>query len=452
MQPNVFFLDLDSFRADRALSSLTSDVNPNLAKIIKKGTLFSKTISAADGTIISLNATFNSQFPFRTGTRAEKIVLPEENYFSILKQSGYHIYGFVPNTLAFTKFLNYCENDNAGYYYTRERKNLDFEGILESLGEKIIELLKPGKMKEPWFFFSHTIDLHFPLKVPKDFDSEKFGNSQYDRVLAALDPWFEKFHDSIDESTTITLLSGDHGALIPYEEKGVRDYEPELKTGLNVGKKIMPKSTHKIGAKMIVGLRNKIRDSRLKKANEGLTPYQIRSRLPHTMLLLNEEIVNVPLIMTGKNIPQDKIISNQVRTVDIFPTIFDILGIDDSPKGILDGRSLVPILENKNTDELPAYFNTIAHAEITLDDKVGIRTSKYKYFRPTTTKDKEINLYDLENDPQENVNIADNNPEIVSKMEKILEDMTQDQDVAGEKLTEEEEKIVEAQLKDLGYI
>ena len=452
MQPNVFFLDLDSFRADRALSSLTSDVNPNLAKIIKKGTLFSKTISAADGTIISLNATFNSQFPFRTGTRAEKIVLPEENYFSILKQSGYHIYGFVPNTLAFTKFLNYCENDNAGYYYTRDRKNLDFEGILESLGEKIIELLKPGKMKEPWFFFSHTIDLHFPLKVPKDFDSEKFGNSQYDRVLAALDPWFEKFHDSIDESTTITLLSGDHGALIPYEEKRVRDYEPELKTGLNVGKKIMPKSTHKIGAKMIVGLRNKIRDSRLKKANEGLTPYQIRSRLPHTMLLLNEEIVNVPLIMTGKNIPQDKIISNQVRTVDIFPTIFDILGIDDSPKGILDGRSLVPILENKNTDELPAYFNTIAHAEITLDDKVGIRTSKYKYFRPITTKDKEINLYDLENDPQENVNIADNNPEIVSKMEKILEDMTQDQDVAGEKLTEEEEKIVEAQLKDLGYI
>ena len=124
-------------------------------------------------------------------------------------------------------------------------------------------------------------------------------------MLAALDPWFEKFHDSIDESTTITLLSGDHGALIPYEEKGVRDYEPELKTGLNVGKKIMPKSTHKIGAKMIDGLRNKIRDSRLKKANEGLTPYQIRSRLPHTTLLLNEEIVNVPLIMTGKNIPQD---------------------------------------------------------------------------------------------------------------------------------------------------
>ena len=451
MQPNVFFLDLDSFRADRALSSLTSDVNPNLAKIIKKGTLFSKTISAADGTIISLNATFNSQFPFRTGTRAEKIFLPEENYFSILKQSGYHIYGFVPNTLAFTKFLNYCENDNAGYYYTRERKNLDFEGILESLGEKIIELLKPGKMKEPWFFFSHTIDLHFPLKVPKDFDSEKFGNSQYDRVLAALDPWFEKFHDSIDESTTITLLSGDHGALIPYEEKGVRDYEPELKTGLNVGKKIMPKSTHKIGAKMIVGLRNKIRDSRLKKANEGLTPYQIRSRLPYFRLTLFDEAIRVPLLFIDKDIPKKRIL-RQVTNMDIFPTIFDILGIDDSPKGIQDGRSLVPFFSGNEVKEIPIYLHTIPYVEESIHDKVGIRTSNYKYFRHARESNQNINLYDLENDPQENVNIADSNPEIVSKMEKILEDMTQDQDDSKiNKIEIERLEKINDELKLLGY-
>ena len=97
-------------------------------------------------------------------------------------------------------------------------------------------------------------------------------------------------------------------------------------------------------------------------------------------------------------------------------------------------------------------MHTIPYVEESIHDKVGIRTSNYKYFRQARESNQNINLYDLENDPQENVNIADNNPEIVSKMEKILEDMTQDQDVAGEKLTEEEEKIVEAQLKDLGYI
>ena len=157
MQPNVFFLDFDSFRADKFMGTSKSSITPNLDKLIKKGTYFSQSITAADGTIISLNATFSSQFPFRTGAKAEKIILQDDNYFDILKKSGYSIYGFVPDTLSFTKFLNYCENDNAGYYYTRNRKALNFEGILEGLGEKIIELLSSNKIKEPWFFF-YTCD------------------------------------------------------------------------------------------------------------------------------------------------------------------------------------------------------------------------------------------------------------------------------------------------------
>ena len=53
----------------------------------------------------------------------------------------------------------------------------------------------------------------------------------------------------------------------------------------------MPRSTHKAGAKMIVALRNKIRDSRLKKVNEGLSPYEIRSRRPHTALSIFDEFI-----------------------------------------------------------------------------------------------------------------------------------------------------------------
>ena len=452
MQPNVFFLDFDSFRADKFMGTSKSSITPNLDKLIKKGTYFSQSITAADGTIISLNATFSSQFPFRTGAKAEKIILQDDNYFDILKKSGYSIYGFVPDTLSFTKFLNYCENDNAGYYYTRNRKALNFEGILEGLGEKIIELLSSNKIKEPWFFFTHAIDLHFPLKVPKEFDDEKFGNNKYEKVLSALDQWIGKFIEKTDKTNTLVLLSGDHGTLIPFDNKGIRDFEPEMKTELKIGKKIMPKSTHKFGAKMIIGLRNKVRNSRLKKANEGLTPYQIRSRLPHTTLLLNEEIVRVPLIFVGANTPKNKIIHELVRTVDIFPTILDILSIDYSTIKDRDGRSLVPMFGDKKLPELPAYFNTTAHQETTLEDRVGIRTSKYKYFRALIDKEKEISLYDLENDPQENINISSANPDIVKEMEKILENFTKNSITEEEKLTEEEEKIVEAQLKDLGYI
>ena len=223
-----------------------SSITPNIDKLIKNGTYFSQSITAADGTIISLNAMFTSKFPFRTGTRAEKIILEDNNYFDIIKKSEYHIYGFVPDTLAFSKFLNYCENDNAGYYYTRNRRLLNFEGILEGLGEKMINILSSNKMKEPWFFFAHTIDLHFPLNVPEEFNDEKFGDNPYERVLSALDQWIGKFIEKIGRTNTLVLLSGDHGALIPFENKGTSDFEPEMKTELKIGKKLRLKINSQI--------------------------------------------------------------------------------------------------------------------------------------------------------------------------------------------------------------
>ena len=90
----------------------------------------------------------------------------------------------------------------------------------------------------------------------------------------------------------------------------------------------MPRSTHKIGTKMIVTLRNKIRDSRLKKVNKGSSPYEIRSRLPYVTLSIFDEAIRIPLLFVGYNTPNRKIISQQVSGVDIIPTIFEIVGID----------------------------------------------------------------------------------------------------------------------------
>ena len=83
MQPNIFFLDLDSLRADKFMGVSKSSITPNIDKLIKNGTYFSQSITAADGTIISLNATFNSQFPFRTGTRAKEST-NRLNFFPLL--------------------------------------------------------------------------------------------------------------------------------------------------------------------------------------------------------------------------------------------------------------------------------------------------------------------------------------------------------------------------------
>ena len=91
--------------------------------------------------------------------------------------------------------------------------------------------------------------------------------------------------------------------------------------------------------------------------------------------------------------------------------------IDDK----LDGVSLVPLIQGSSIKENPAIIESrINVVEGITSNTIGVRTSKYKYFRKIDSKNENISLFDLEKDPLEEKNIADLNKDIVSTMEKIL--------------------------------
>ena len=81
-----------------------------------------------------------------------------------------------------------------------------------------------------------------------------------------------------------------------------------------------------------------------------------------------------------------------------------------------------------------------------------MRTGKYKYFRNSKDSKKNVNLYNLKNDPYENYNIAENNPEIINEMENTIDNMKRDKIEVDETLTEEEEREISKELKELGYM
>ena len=446
MKQNILFLTLDGLRADKFTGETKTAITPNLDKLLKKGTYFNQAISCADGTILALNAMLSGKFPFRTGTRAKEVQMSSSNYIHIFKNNGYHVYGIIPDLTILSRFRFNFENSVNSFKGTPP----NIERLGEGTGQKILNLFEPNKMKAPWFCYIHPNDLHNPVIVPEEYKNEKFGNNKYEKVLSSMDKWIGDIVKRIDMDKTIIIITADHGSIIPEGDLEYVDFEPEFKTGLNMGKKLMPHSTHKIGAKMFVGLRNKIRDSRLKKANEGLTPYQKRSRLPHFRLSLFDEVIRIPLLFIAKNIPEDKQLSQQISNVDIFPTILDILGFSDNSQR--DGRSLVPYFKGDNMEEREVYLHTIPYVEKSVDDKVGIRTSKYKYFRYARESSEKINLYDLSKDPQENNNIASENPAIVKEMEAILEGLTKNATI--ESMDDVDDKRLERiqdELRLLGY-
>ena len=126
--------------------------------------------------------------------------------------------------------------------------------------------------------------------------------------------------------------------------------------------------------------------------------------------------------MCGNGIKKGNIITKQIRNIDIFPTIFDLLSITTDSD--YDGISFKQILDGIEMDEQPAFLESNPLVEINSNDVIGIRTSKYKFFRDKFDSTKRKYLFDLEDDPLENKNIAANSHEIIEQMELKIDNIT----------------------------
>ena len=449
MRPNILFILVDGLRADQCYSADKESYTPFLDSLINEGVYFNNTFSPADGTIISLNCLLNSKFQFETSIRAQKIILLEDNHLQKLKNSGYYIAGLVPKLTSLKPITGYFQNEN--YVYDSDPPP---ETLSTGMTEKISGILNSLKNTSPWFCYLHLFDLHplregrKPLKI-EEFQSEKFGDSLYAQTVSAIDYWLKKILEQINFHNTILIITSDHGERIPFNKKSSFNFEPEFNSATNLGRRILPKSTHDMGGKIMGKLKREIGKTKLTYSNKELTPYQKRSRDPYFTISLHDELLHIPFFLKGLSLPS-KIISNQVSTLDIFPTIFELAGI--SQKNTEYSASLVPLINDQQIMEKEIFLHTIPYEKESPLDKIGIRTSKYKYFRNSKNSKKDIHLYDLENDPYENNNISKNNLPIIEKIEKLLQDMQNDTLELDNTLSKEEEEQIKKELAKLGYM
>jgi arylsulfatase A-like enzyme len=440
LKPNILFLVLDSFRSDRFFGEEKSSFTPTLDKLRDNGVYFSQNISSADGTILSLNTIFNGLFPSVTGTRQIKLLHRNSNYFSSLVDEGYSIYNVMPQLTSFSSLFNISSK---GYSYDG---GPPAESLFDGIGEKILEILD-SPMKSPWCFYIHLMDLHWPLIVPQKFEDKKFGKDKYDQIVSSIDYYLKKFLDVLNLEETLIIITSDHGCPIPFEGRDATSFEPDLQLGLKVGKKIMPKFSYKFGASIFNKTRKIIKNKRLEEANENLTEYEKRSRLPPFIQSLFDETVRTPLLFSGYKM-ESLIIKKQTRSIDIFPTVFDLLGFNHSEK--IQGKSLLPLIRGDDCEENSCYMHTIPHEKLSDNDQVGIRTSKYKYFRHARNPSLNIHLYDFTQDTLENKNIYQENPEKIQEMEEIIAEFSNFE--INEVIDEEEEAKIREELKKLGYL
>jgi arylsulfatase A-like enzyme len=178
----------------------------------------------------------------------------------------------------------------------------------------------------------------------------------------------------------------------------------------------------------------------------------LKSTVDSTLEVYDDRF-RIPLIFAGYGINSHKIISQQVRSIDIFPTIAAITGNNIENKD-RRGQNLLPLIQGNTLEEKPVMVESTPNSPQSLtSNTIGIRTSKYKYFRDRTEDKKNIHLFDLIKDPLEKINIATSNPNLVDELENELLNIKNDGNFEFKKeLSTNENELIEKELKKLGYI
>ena len=446
MKQNILFITIDSLRADKFSNENKTSITPNLDSLKQNGCYFSQAISASDGTNFSIGSIFTSQHPFNHNiTWFENYSNAKKNW-NVFKTHGYNLFATVPDL----PFLDTMTSDFDGRDVISGRPYLR---IFEGFGEKILSRLISIKNTGPWFYYIHIMDLHMSKKLPTEYANNKFGSNSWEQRLSVIDMWIGKILNEINLENTLIVLTADHGEFTHDLDTDFGEML-KLQNFLFHFKSKLPKSIESIGLKFFVSLRELKRKRTLNKIKKDLEKKNddkgLRNITTRGSGKLFDDALRVPLVFRGPNL-DDNEISQQVRHVDILPTIFELVDITHNQK--LDGVSLLPLINNHSFDEIPAYIESIPAMNRKLGDAIGIRTSKYKYYRSREDPKKNIHMFNLITDSNEENNIANENPELIKMFEKTINDIRSNQSPSKNTEKMSSEKIEKAKqiLKELGY-
>lgn len=413
------FILVDCLRADKCWGNKRTAKTSTIDSLCQKGTVFTNVIATTTTTTPNVASILTGTYPFLHGVRTHvgyKLNPSCKTLPEIFKENGYTTYAEMTGPLSVEVGLT----QGFDYYKCRDRKT----HFYTKWGDSLVRKLRNNEFDEPWFLFVHFWVLHLPRILLKEFDNKYFGRNRYERALSCFDAHLSKLLENIDEKDTITIIHSDHGERIA--ETIMTEYYDRAKGTLR-------KTCRKFGLR---------------------TPmFVVKDHGYHVF----DYLIKVPLIFVGKNtFPKNRVIPDQVRQVDISPTLIDVLELTTSENVQFHGRSLLPLIKGEKLEEIPAYCEAVGRA---IFDRrkllVGIRTSKYKFVYAPYNKDIPEELYDLWNDPEEKRNLRKMQTQLAEELkQKIIN--VQAEKLGRETLVqrmsrEEEEKILE-RLRALGYV
>ncbi|GAA3404115.1 sulfatase [Paenibacillus hodogayensis] len=400
---NIIVFGIDSLRRDHMSSYGYSRLTtPHLDKIASEGVLFEQHFSPSIPTTPAYASMLTGMDTFGTDVVALRHkgplgahvrTLPE-----VLRDNGYNTtcIGFTgnPSSRGFDTYLNYESwlPDDTG----RSPK-------AHKLNEVAIpELERLAADDKPFFLFLRHMDPHSPYLPPQPYERAFYGSDEKDPDNRGMEPVydFKPFADFLkswipEGVTDPDYVSAQYDGAVAYMDACIQRLFAKLEAlGLTEETLIVITSDH------------------------GETLYEHDCYFDHHGLY--DCTLVVPLIIKFPGVvPAGKRVADVSLIHDIMPTVLDLLGVESGIE--FDGQNLARGLRGEATDKISEFYIT----ECTWMRKHGWRTPEWKLIRalePDFHFKPEVELYNLIRDPGENVNVAEQEPEVVALLEKRMLD------------------------------
>jgi choline-sulfatase len=359
--PDVVLVTIDTLRADRVgVYGGVAAATPNLDRLAHRGVTFMDATAHAPLTLPSHASILTGQYPTRHLVRDNGgFALParSQTLAETLRPRGYHTAAFV-SSYVLNRSTGLARGfDTYGDHFDTAAPHLS----LSSLQRRGPEVARDAvdwlaSAPRPFFLWVHFYDPHAPYDPPPAFGA-RFPGRAYEGEVATSDWALGEVLRAVDKRSTnaFVIVTADHGESLG--EHG----EPE----------------------------------------HGIFLYDATLRVPLIMA--------GPMIHAGSRVPQ------QVRHVDIFPTVLD--WANATPPDRLDGTSLKPLLEGRTRATTPPSYSESVFGRLHFgwSELHAIRDGEWKYVEAP-----EAELYDIRTDPAERTNVLAHKRNTAATLSKTL--------------------------------
>ncbi|WP_136602529.1 sulfatase [Salinigranum halophilum] len=333
MSQNVVLVTIDSLRADCA--SPDTELMPNLAALADHGVSYEQAFSNGYSTPVAFPAILTGTHPAQYG--GYEYMSDRRPFLARhLHEHGYHTTAFHSNPhlrtgrnydTGFDDYADFENTTDTGsslrYLVTR---NLDSDSRLYSLLRRAYQLFRSSSgsadylqapamnsrafrwLDETWddsrlfFLWNHYMDVHYPFYPPEEYVDAPRGRNLSTRRRLTLNG---RMHE--DPSALTERDKQDLRALYEGEIRYMDDYLGRFLTGLEN--------------------RGLLDDTLVVVTSDHGELFGEYGQYGHPPVL-HDELLHVPLVMAGPEVPRGMSVDQQTALVDLAPTISSILGLD----------------------------------------------------------------------------------------------------------------------------